>query len=195
MDFYLSHVNDGIDDVGYFPADRTCSTAPRSSALRARLTTDGDLSTAMDGGTIAVAGSSTVYPLTQRMAARFMEAGFQGDITVEARAQGGFVALCADRTIDVANASHTISRQETAACQKTRRTPVEARVGTDAAAVVVSSENDSHRCDAWPSCRPSSPAPRWSGWNPAWPRRAHRALHAEPGRHLRLLLWNRSTPT
>ena len=168
LDFYLSNVNAEIADVGYFPVDQDVIDR-QVNAVRAA--TDGDLSTAMDGGTIAVAGSSTVYPLTQRMAARFMDAGFQGEITVESTGtKAGFVALCADKSADVANASHVISRQETAACQKARRTPVEARVGTDALAVVVSSQND-FLTDVTPAQLQAifSEAERWSDVDPAWP--------------------------
>ena len=91
LDFYLSNVNAEIADVGYFPVDQDVIDR-QVNAVRAA--TDGDLSTAMDGGTIAVAGSSTVYPLTQRMAERFVEAGYQGEITVESTGtKAGFVAL------------------------------------------------------------------------------------------------------
>ncbi|MEZ4714880.1 MAG: hypothetical protein R2851_02135 [Caldilineaceae bacterium] len=128
------------------------------------------------------------------MAARFMEAGFQGDITVEARAPrpaGG--ALCRQNHRR-ANASHTISRQETAACQKTRRTPV--KRGTDALAVVVSSQNDFHRRDAGPVAGHLSPAlsagPRWTRPGPTRPSCATcRAWRAAPSTSS----WNRSTPT
>jgi phosphate binding protein len=94
-------------------------------------------------GDIITAGSSTVFPLTERMAERFGEAGFSGEITIDSIGTGGgFERFCEAGETDVSNASRPIDEEEVAACEAIGRTPIEFRVGTDALAVVVSSDND-----------------------------------------------------
>ncbi len=94
-------------------------------------------------GDIITAGSSTVYPLSTRMAERFEEEGYIDTITVDSIGTGaGFERFCVNAEIDIANASRAIKEDEIAACQENGREPVEFRVGTDALAIVVSAEND-----------------------------------------------------
>lgn len=104
-----------------------------------------DVDPAAFTGNILIAGSSTVFPLTQRMSERFKDEGFTGgQITIdETGTGGGFERFCKTGEIDIANASRPIKEEETANCAAlgTARTPIEFRVGTDALAVVVSSEN------------------------------------------------------
>ena len=93
-------------------------------------------------GNIVVAGSSTVFPLTQAMAERFTDEGYTGNITIDSIGTGGgFERFCVAGETDIANASRPINEEETASCQAIGRTPIEFRVGTDALAVVVSNEN------------------------------------------------------
>jgi phosphate transport system substrate-binding protein len=94
-------------------------------------------------GDIIIAGSSTVFPLAERMAERFREEGYRGNITVDSIGSGaGFERFCGAGETDIANASRPIKDEEVANCRKIGREPVEFRVGTDALAVVVSPEND-----------------------------------------------------
>ncbi len=94
-------------------------------------------------GDIAAAGSSTVYPLAEAMAERFNEEGFSGQITIASVGSGaGFERFCTTGETDIANASRAIKDAEIANCAAIGRTPIEFRVGTDAIAIVVSSEND-----------------------------------------------------
>ncbi|MFO7167992.1 MAG: PstS family phosphate ABC transporter substrate-binding protein [Chloroflexota bacterium] len=96
-------------------------------------------------GNIITAGSSTVFPLTQRMAERFNDEGFAGEITIDSIGSGaGFERFCVAGETDIANASRPIDREEIDACGRLSppRTPIEFRVGTDALAVVVSVENE-----------------------------------------------------
>jgi phosphate transport system substrate-binding protein len=96
-------------------------------------------------GDIISAGSSTVFPLSERMAEVFTEEGFSGNVTVESIGTGGgFERFCTTGETDIANASRAINDEEIAACAAlaTPRTPIEFRVGTDALTVVVSAEND-----------------------------------------------------
>ncbi|MGH2582988.1 MAG: PstS family phosphate ABC transporter substrate-binding protein [Anaerolineales bacterium] len=94
-------------------------------------------------GDIITAGSSTVFPLTERMAERFRDEGFVGNITVDSIGSGaGLERFCVDGDSDIANSSRAINEDEIVNCEAIGRTPIEFRVGTDALAVVVSTEND-----------------------------------------------------
>jgi len=93
-------------------------------------------------GNIITAGSSTVFPLSERMTERFQEEGFAGEITIDSIGTGaGFERFCVNAETDIANASRPIKDEERASCQSNDREPVEFRVGTDALAIVVSNEN------------------------------------------------------
>src|SRR5688572_20244220 len=94
-------------------------------------------------GDVITAGSSTVFPLSERMAELFQQEGYTGNITVDSIGSGaGFERFCETGETDVANASRPIRDGEIEACAAIGRTPIEFRVGTDALAVVVSSSND-----------------------------------------------------
>ncbi|MDW8392544.1 MAG: substrate-binding domain-containing protein, partial [Oscillochloridaceae bacterium] len=93
-------------------------------------------------GDIITAGSSTVFPLTERMAERFQQEGYTGNITVDSIGTGaGFERFCTTGESDISNASRPINAREIAACNAIGRQPLEFRVGTDALAVVVSANN------------------------------------------------------
>ncbi len=126
-------------------AQATAAPAPAAPAAPA----DGDeiilphVDPATVRGDIIIAGSSTVFPLTERMAEIFYDDGYEGEITIASVGTGGgFERFCTNAEIDIANASRPINEQERAACEQNGRPAIEFRVGTDALAVVVSSEND-----------------------------------------------------
>jgi phosphate transport system substrate-binding protein len=94
-------------------------------------------------GNIVTAGSSTVFPLAERMAERFEDEGYSGEITIDSIGSGaGFERFCVAGETDVSNASRPIREEEIANCGEIGREPIEFRVGTDALAVTVSQEND-----------------------------------------------------
>src|SRR3990172_6561280 len=96
-------------------------------------------------GDIVTAGSSTVFPLSERMAELFGELGYADNITVDSIGSGaGLERFCVAGETDIANASRAIKQDEIDACAllPPPRTPIEFRVGTDALAVAVSAEND-----------------------------------------------------
>ena len=96
-------------------------------------------------GDIITAGSSTVFPLSERMAELFQQEGYTGNITVDSIGSGaGFERFCKTGETDVANASRKIKDSEVENCKAlaTPREPIAFRVGTDALTVVVSAEND-----------------------------------------------------
>ena len=93
-------------------------------------------------GDIVVAGSSTVFPLAEAMAARFEDEGYSGLITVDSIGSGaGFERFCLAGESDISNASRPIKDQEVEQCRAIGREPIELRVGTDALAVTVSPGN------------------------------------------------------
>ena len=93
-------------------------------------------------GDIVVAGSSTVFPLAERMIERFGEEGFDGNATYDSIGSGaGFERFCVAGESDVAGASRAIKDSEVESCKAIGRTPIEFRVGTDALSVVVSKDN------------------------------------------------------
>ena len=94
-------------------------------------------------GSVVTAGSSTVFPLAEVMAERFKDEGFAGEVTIDSIGSGaGFERFCKTGETDVANASRGIKDSEIESCAAIGRTPIEFRVGTDALAIVVSTEND-----------------------------------------------------
>ncbi len=94
-------------------------------------------------GDIVTAGSSTVFPLSERMAERFQDEGYAGNITIDSIGSGaGFERFCVAGETDISNASRPIKDSEVESCQSIGREPVEFRVGTDALAVTVSQDND-----------------------------------------------------
>jgi len=140
--YYLSHVNAEIDDVGYFPLEQAqLDEAQDILAQEARLPALPSVDE-VSGGTIEISGSSTVFPLTQRLADRFTEDGYSGEITNEnIGSTAGMRAFCVDETADIVNVSRPINQAEFEACRANGREPIEIRVGTDALAVVTSREN------------------------------------------------------
>jgi phosphate transport system substrate-binding protein len=94
-------------------------------------------------GDVITAGSSTVFPLSERMAELFQQEGYSGNITVDSIGSGaGIERFCVAGETDVANSSRAIKDSEVESCGTIGRTPIEFRVGTDALTVVVSAEND-----------------------------------------------------
>jgi len=94
-------------------------------------------------GDIVIAGSSTVFPLAERMIERFAEEGFDGNATYDSIGSGaGFERFCVNGESDISGASRTIKDSEVESCKSIGRDPIEFRVGTDALSVVVSKDND-----------------------------------------------------
>jgi phosphate binding protein len=125
-------------------------------------------------GDIIVAGSSTVFPLTERMAERFRDEGYAGNITIDSIGTGaGFERFCVAGETDISNASRAIKDEEVESCRSIDREATEFRVGTDALAVVVNPDNDwvgeeGVTLDELAKLF-SSDVTNWSDVNPDWP--------------------------
>jgi len=122
-------------------------------------------------GDIVTAGSSTVYPLSEAMAERFLNEGYAGNITIDSIGSGaGFERFCVQGETDIANASRPIKDSEIESCRSIGREPIEFRVGTDALAVVVSQENGFiDNATLAELALIFSTANTWADVNPAWP--------------------------
>ncbi len=156
------------------PMEPTATTAPEVTMPE----TTGmlpEVDPGMLSGNIVSAGSSTVFPLAEAMADRFKEEGFtedKGKLTIDSIGSGaGFERFCKTGETDIANASRAIKDSEVESCAAINRTPIEFRVGTDALAVVVSSENDFLTNVTLEELATifSTQATKWSDVNPAWP--------------------------
>jgi phosphate transport system substrate-binding protein len=132
-------------------------------------------------GDIIAAGSSTVFPLSERMVQRFLEEGFAGKITVDSIGSGaGFERFCVAGETDVSNASRKIKDTETASCKAIGREPLEFQVGIDAIAVAVSADNDFVADVTLEElAKIFSTATKWSDARPEWP--AENILRFTPG--------------
>jgi phosphate transport system substrate-binding protein len=122
-------------------------------------------------GDIVTAGSSTVFPLAERMAERFEDEGYSGLITIDSIGSGaGFERFCVAGETDISNASRPIKESEVESCAAIGRTPIEFRIGTDALAVTVSQEND-FLADATfeQLALIFSTAETWADVDPSWP--------------------------
>ena len=122
-------------------------------------------------GDFTAAGSSTVFPLYERMKQRFEEEGYTGKNTYDSVGTGGgFERFCKNAETDVAGASRAIKDSEVEACTANGRTPLEFRVGTDALSVVVSKEN-TFVTDVTQEelALIFSTAEKWSDVRPEWP--------------------------
>lgn len=93
-------------------------------------------------GDIAIAGSSTVEPVTVAMAARFNDDGFMGNIAVaETGTSAGFERFCKEGSTDISNASRAIKDSERADCEAIGREVLEFYIGIDALTVAVSKDS------------------------------------------------------
>ncbi|HLF38014.1 MAG TPA: PstS family phosphate ABC transporter substrate-binding protein [Anaerolineales bacterium] len=132
-------------------------------------------------GDIITAGSSTVFPLSERMAERFEEEGYSGKITIDSIGSGGgFERFCVTGETDISNASRPIKDSEVESCRAIGREPVEFRVGTDALAITVSAENDFvDSLTLEQLALVFSTAETWADVDPSWP--AEPILRFSPG--------------
>ena len=75
-------------------------------------------------GDIVTAGSSTVFPLSERMAERFQDEGYAGNITIDSIGSGaGFERFCVAGETDISNASRAIKDSEVESCQASAASP------------------------------------------------------------------------
>jgi phosphate transport system substrate-binding protein len=167
----------------------TTTTAAGTTTAAAETTTTG--ATTAEGlplvdplevtGDIVTAGSSTVFPLTEAVAAQFEDDGYGDQITIDSVGTGaGFERFCEAGETDISNASRPIDEEEVALCEGIGRTPIEFRVGTDALAIVVSPNNYFvENLTLEQLALAFSTATTWADVDPAFP--AHPIARFSPG--------------
>jgi phosphate transport system substrate-binding protein len=92
-------------------------------------------------GEVAIAGSSTVFPLSTAIMSLWEDEGGPGYPIDSIGSGGGFERFCVEGASDIANASRPIKDEEIEACRAVGREPIEIRVGTDALSLVISRTN------------------------------------------------------
>ena len=122
-------------------------------------------------GDITAAGSSTVFPLSERLIERFIEEGYNGNITLDSIGSGaGFERWAVSAESDISNASRPIKDKEVTAARGNGREPIEFRLGTDALAVVINPKNDfTVNVTLEELALIFGSAKKWSDVNPSWP--------------------------
>ncbi|HEX6146125.1 MAG TPA: substrate-binding domain-containing protein, partial [Acidimicrobiia bacterium] len=114
--------------------------------------TEGEVTTGDGGdasGQIVISGSSTVEPITARVAEAF--GGSNPDVAISVDGPGtsdGFVLFC-DGETDVSDASRAITEEELATCQGNGVEPIEIKVAIDGLSVLTSVNNAEVSCLAF----------------------------------------------
>lgn len=97
-------------------------------------------------GAVTVSGSSTVEPISVRVAELFRDVAPDVEVTVDGPGTGdGFKLFCAGET-DISNASRRIKEAEAADCAAAGIDWIELRVGIDGIAVLTNEANESVSC-------------------------------------------------
>lgn len=125
-------------------------------------------------GEVRIAGSSTVFPVSQAMAEEFNREHPRVQVPVQKTGTGGgFENFFIPGGTDINDASRPIKDSELQNALDNGVKPVEFQVATDAITVVVNPEADwakeltqEELRRIW---RPDDPARRWSDVNPEWP--------------------------
>ncbi|MFP4407821.1 MAG: PstS family phosphate ABC transporter substrate-binding protein [Alkalispirochaetaceae bacterium] len=120
-------------------------------------------------GNIITAGSSTVFPAAEVLAARFNDEGYGGTVTVDSIGSGGGYERFAAGESDISNASRAIQQSEVDAAREAGRDPIEFTLGTDALAVVVHPDNDWVSDATFDELAEIMTAENWSDVNSDWP--------------------------
>ncbi|MFP4210210.1 MAG: phosphate ABC transporter substrate-binding protein PstS family protein [Alkalispirochaeta sp.] len=121
-------------------------------------------------GNVITAGSSTVFPAAEYLAAQFQDEGYSGNITIDSIGSGGGLErFTVEGESDVSNASRQIKQSEIEQAREIGREPIEFRIGTDALAVVVNPENDWIEDATIEDLATIMTADRWSDVDPSWP--------------------------
>lgn len=126
-------------------------------------------------GSVISAGSSTVFLLSEVIAARFRREGYRGgNLSVYSIGTGaGFERFCTEGITDVANASRPVTDSERKRCLAIGREPFPLQVGRDLLVVVVHSDNRfADDLSLTQLARLFSTADTWQDVDPAWPARA-----------------------
>lgn len=126
-------------------------------------------------GTVAIDGSSTVFPITEAVAEEYRAVQPKVRVTVGVSGTGGgFKKFIAGET-DISDASRFIKEKEVTGCAENGREFIELPVAYDGLAVVVNKSNDFAKDMTVDELRrmwaSDSVAKKWSDIRPEWPAR------------------------
>ncbi|MFB6120228.1 MAG: PstS family phosphate ABC transporter substrate-binding protein [Halobacteriaceae archaeon] len=133
-------------------------------------TTDGETLS----GKISITGSSTVYPLANRMTNLFKDKHPDVTFSTSPTGTGGGFSnyFCKGKSM-INNASRPITEAEQQQCANNGVEPVQLEVARDAITVIVNPEADWVDCMSFEELaqiwRPDNPAQKWSDVNSEWP--------------------------
>lgn len=131
----------GVTACGNNQAADTTPTFPEAVAQAGTARTGSNLS-----GEVKVDGSSTVFPVSQVMAAEFQKTNPGVQVKVGVSGTGdGFKKFCAGET-DITGASRPIEASEMELCQKNNVEYIELPIAYDSLSVVVNPQNDFVEC-------------------------------------------------
>lgn len=125
-------------------------------------------------GSVKIAGSSTVYPISVAVAEEFNRIHPRVEIPIQSTGTGGgFKNFFVTGKTDINDASRAIKDSEIEAAAANGIEAIEIQVAIDAITIVVSPENDwvsditvDQLAEIW---RPENPAMLWSDVDPTWP--------------------------
>ncbi|SER83610.1 PstS family phosphate ABC transporter substrate-binding protein [Natrinema salaciae] len=124
-------------------------------------------------GEVIVKGSSTVFPISDEMAQRFMEDHPSVNVTTDPTGSGGgFENHFCPGNADINGASRPIKQEEKDHCAENDVSPIEMHIAGDALTVAVSPENDwvdSMTFDELAQIWGDDSATTWSDVNSDWP--------------------------
>lgn len=95
----------------------------------------------VEAGDVAIAGSSTVFPLSTAVMSQWVDEGGPEYAIDSIGSGGGFERFCTEGASDISNASRPIDDDEVTSCEGLGREVIEIRVGTDALSLVISNGN------------------------------------------------------
>lgn len=122
---------------------------------------------------IIVDGSSTVEPITKRMAEAYMDQHENVDIKVQISGTSGGMAKFVNNEIDICDASRPIKESEMALCKENKIDYLELTVAIDGLSVVVNKDNDWCDCLTVEQLKSifidGSEITKWNQIDPSWP--------------------------
>jgi len=96
---------------------------------------------AAGGSSVNISGSSTVAPISTRVAELWEESGVEATVNVDGPGTGdGFVLFCEGET-DISNASRAIKEEEAAACEENGVEYIELKIAFDGLSVITNPAN------------------------------------------------------
>ncbi len=122
-------------------------------------------------GDIVLAGSSTIFPLAESIAARFKKEGYKGSLSIASIGSVAGRARYIHAEVDIAFSSSAITQAELTQASKNRLTTLELRIGTDALVICVNKSNTFVKNLSLPELARAFTVEHWSDVNPAWPKK------------------------